>query len=117
MAVLIQQMITPDLSFIMHTVNPTNKNPDEMLIEGEPPSNWRQHKSAAMLEAKAIIQEHEPELLELLAGGDWKTTQRSPLVGVSDIQKDSKRHNKIKGLQACLQEKRAKGRKRGKGSR
>ena len=33
MAVLIQQLVTPDLSFIMHTVNPANKHPDEVLIE------------------------------------------------------------------------------------
>jgi phosphoglucan, water dikinase len=33
MAVLIQQLVIPDLSFIMHTVNPANKNSDEVLIE------------------------------------------------------------------------------------
>jgi phosphoglucan,water dikinase len=33
MAVLIQQLISPDLSFIMHTRNPLSENPDEMLVE------------------------------------------------------------------------------------
>lgn len=33
MAVLIQQMITPEFSFIMHTVNPVNNNPDEVYME------------------------------------------------------------------------------------
>jgi phosphoglucan,water dikinase len=33
MAVLIQAMMAPDLSFIMHTVNPVNGNEDEILIE------------------------------------------------------------------------------------
>lgn len=33
MAVLIQQMITPDYSFIMHTVNPINNKVDEIYIE------------------------------------------------------------------------------------
>ena len=33
MAVLIQQMITPDYSFIMHTVNPINNQTNEIYIE------------------------------------------------------------------------------------
>jgi len=33
MAVLIQQMLIPELSFIMHTVNPINHNPDEIYVE------------------------------------------------------------------------------------
>lgn len=33
MGVLIQQLVTPDLSFIMHTVNPATANPDELLVE------------------------------------------------------------------------------------
>lgn len=33
MAVLIQLMITPDFSFIMHTVNPINRNTDEIYVE------------------------------------------------------------------------------------
>ena len=33
MAVLIQEMITPDYSFVMHTVNPINLNNNEILIE------------------------------------------------------------------------------------
>jgi phosphoglucan,water dikinase len=33
MAVLIQQMLVPDLSFIMHTVNPLNNNRDEVFME------------------------------------------------------------------------------------
>lgn len=33
MAVLIQQMIVPDYSFVMHTVNPSNLNPRECLVE------------------------------------------------------------------------------------
>lgn len=33
MAVLVQEMITPDYSFVMHTVNPTNRNSDEILVE------------------------------------------------------------------------------------
>ena len=33
MAVLIQQLISPDLSFIMHTRNPLSENPDELLVE------------------------------------------------------------------------------------
>ncbi|UCH80059.1 MAG: hypothetical protein JSW20_09940 [Nitrospiraceae bacterium] len=33
MAVLIQQMLTPELSFIMHTVNPVNCDPGEIYIE------------------------------------------------------------------------------------
>jgi phosphoglucan,water dikinase len=33
MAVLIQQMVVPDFSFIMHTINPTSRNRDEVYIE------------------------------------------------------------------------------------
>lgn len=33
MAVLIQQMIVPDFSFIMHTINPISRNRDEVYIE------------------------------------------------------------------------------------
>jgi phosphoglucan,water dikinase len=33
MAVLIQQMVTPDLSFVLHTVNPVNHNPREVYME------------------------------------------------------------------------------------
>jgi phosphoglucan,water dikinase len=33
MAVLIQQMLIPDLSFIIHTVNPISLNPDEIYVE------------------------------------------------------------------------------------
>jgi len=33
MAVLIHQLVIPDLSFIMHTLNPAKQNPDEVLIE------------------------------------------------------------------------------------
>jgi phosphoglucan,water dikinase len=33
MALLIQQMLTPDLSFILHTVNPITENRDEVYIE------------------------------------------------------------------------------------
>lgn len=33
MAVLIQQLVMPDLSFIIHTVNPVTMNPDELLVE------------------------------------------------------------------------------------
>ena len=33
MAVLIQQLVAPDLSFIMHTVNPATGNLDELLME------------------------------------------------------------------------------------
>src|SRR5206468_12408851 len=33
MAVLIQEMLTPDYSFILHTVNPINYNPGEMYAE------------------------------------------------------------------------------------
>jgi phosphoglucan,water dikinase len=33
MAVLIQAMMAPDISFIMHTVNPVNNNRDEILAE------------------------------------------------------------------------------------
>ena len=33
MAVLVQEMITPDLSFIMHTVNPISGRPDEATVE------------------------------------------------------------------------------------
>lgn len=33
MAVLIQQMLIPDFSFIMHTVNPVSLNPDEVYVE------------------------------------------------------------------------------------
>ena len=36
MAVLIQRMVVPDYSFIMHTVNPVSNNPGEMLIECAP---------------------------------------------------------------------------------
>jgi len=33
MAVLIQQMVVPDYSFNMHTINPTSRNRDEVYIE------------------------------------------------------------------------------------
>jgi len=33
MAVLVQELVTPDLSFIMHTVNPLTGNRDEALVE------------------------------------------------------------------------------------
>lgn len=33
MAVLIQQMLTPDFSFVLHTVNPLNRNPREVYAE------------------------------------------------------------------------------------
>ncbi len=33
MAVFVQEMITPDYSFVMHTVNPANRNSDEILVE------------------------------------------------------------------------------------
>lgn len=33
MAVLIQQIIRPEYSFIMHTINPLNKDPDEVYVE------------------------------------------------------------------------------------
>jgi phosphoglucan,water dikinase len=33
MAVLIQQMLTPDFSFVLHTVNPINNNPREAYAE------------------------------------------------------------------------------------
>ena len=33
MAVLIQQLVVPDLSFIIHTVNPATGSPDELLVE------------------------------------------------------------------------------------
>jgi phosphoglucan,water dikinase len=33
MAVLIQEMVTPDYSFIMHTVNPISRNWDEVYVE------------------------------------------------------------------------------------
>jgi phosphoglucan,water dikinase len=33
MAVLIQQLLTPDFSFILHTVNPVNRNPREAYVE------------------------------------------------------------------------------------
>jgi phosphoglucan,water dikinase len=33
MAVLIQEMLTPDFSFILHTVNPINHNPQEVYAE------------------------------------------------------------------------------------
>ena len=33
MAVLIQQMVTPDVSFVLHTVNPINQNPREVYAE------------------------------------------------------------------------------------
>ena len=33
MAVLIQELLTPDLSFVLHTVNPINHNPREVYAE------------------------------------------------------------------------------------
>ncbi len=36
MAILIQRMVIPDISFIMHTVNPLTKNNDEIFIELAP---------------------------------------------------------------------------------
>ena len=33
MAVLIQQMLTPDFSFVLHTVNPLNRNVGEVYAE------------------------------------------------------------------------------------
>jgi phosphoglucan,water dikinase len=33
MAVLIQQMLTPDFSFVLHTVNPLNRNAGEVYAE------------------------------------------------------------------------------------
>ena len=33
MAVLLQELVAPELSFIMHTVNPLTGNPDEALVE------------------------------------------------------------------------------------
>ena len=36
MAVLIQRMVVPDYSFIMHTINPATNNPGEILIECVP---------------------------------------------------------------------------------
>ncbi|HEX8947708.1 MAG TPA: PEP/pyruvate-binding domain-containing protein, partial [Dissulfurispiraceae bacterium] len=33
MAVLIQRMLVPEFSFVMHTVNPVNRKPDEIYIE------------------------------------------------------------------------------------
>ena len=33
MAVLVQQMLSPDFSFIMHTTNPISHNPDELYVE------------------------------------------------------------------------------------
>jgi phosphoglucan,water dikinase len=33
MAVLLQELVTPELSFILHTVNPLTGNPDEALVE------------------------------------------------------------------------------------
>ena len=33
MAVLVQKMITPDYSFVLHTVNPGSRNPEEAYIE------------------------------------------------------------------------------------
>lgn len=33
MAVLIQRMVPPDLSFVLHTVNPVNQNPREVYME------------------------------------------------------------------------------------
>jgi phosphoglucan,water dikinase len=33
MAVLIQQMLVPEFSFVMHTANPTTHNPDEVYVE------------------------------------------------------------------------------------
>jgi len=33
MAVLIQEMLVPEFSFVMHTINPVNHDPDEVYIE------------------------------------------------------------------------------------
>ncbi len=33
MAVLVQQMLQPDYSFVIHTVNPVTGNPDEIYLE------------------------------------------------------------------------------------
>jgi phosphoglucan,water dikinase len=33
MAVLIQQMVVPEISFVMHTVNPVAQHPDEVYVE------------------------------------------------------------------------------------
>jgi len=33
MAVLIQQMVVPDLSFVLHTVNPVNRDSNEVYVE------------------------------------------------------------------------------------
>ena len=33
MAVLIQQIVVPEYSFIMHTINPLNRDPDEVYVE------------------------------------------------------------------------------------
>jgi phosphoglucan,water dikinase len=33
MAVLIQQMVRPDYSFVLHTLNPINQNPREIYVE------------------------------------------------------------------------------------
>jgi phosphoglucan,water dikinase len=33
MAILIQEMISPDYAFVLHTTNPMNHNPDELYLE------------------------------------------------------------------------------------
>ncbi len=58
-----------------------NRCPEEWFIDGQEPSNWRKHRAALSVEARAWVAEDKAKLDWLLYEAPFETVLRSPLVG------------------------------------
>jgi phosphoglucan,water dikinase len=87
MAVLIQTMLSPDLSFIMHTANPVSGNEEEMLVElavglGETIASGRQRGTAFRM----ICHKKEGNI-ELLSFANYSFALRAGSSGASVMER------------------------------
>ena len=58
-----------------------NQCPEDWLIDGREPNNWRKHRGALATEAKAFAAEDRVRLDKLLYDAPFDVAVRSPLLG------------------------------------